>query len=213
MFGGGAGASTGRSARPRRGARAVRCRPALKEGGSGRFWVVTVGPRISQDGRLCLEEEKDFLLRARSGPRRPRRTRPQPTPEWMESVTPDPALLFRFSAVTYNTHRIHYDASYATGVEGYPDLVVHGPLDRDPPRVNGRTLQRSRVRSLSFRARAPLFVDRRIWLTGAPFGAGVSMTARRSDHTVAMTMDAELERQETATLNRASVGLPAEPSA
>lgn len=49
-------------------------------------------------------------------------------PQWRRSVTPDPVLLFQYSAVTYNTHRIHYDHPYVTGVEGYPGLVVHGPL-------------------------------------------------------------------------------------
>lgn len=49
-------------------------------------------------------------------------------PQWRRTVTPDPVLLFQYSAVTYNTHRIHYDHPYVTGVEGYPGLVVHGPL-------------------------------------------------------------------------------------
>ena len=166
---------------------------ALKEGSTGKFWVVTVGHEISQGGRVCLTEEKDFLLRAPS--RTPasgdERDEP-PEADWIESVIPDPALLFRFSAVTYNAHRIHYDRPYATGVEEYPDLVVHGPLTaillaRMAERRAGRD-----IRALSFRARAPLFVDRRVWLTGTMTGAGAQMAAIRNDHTVAMTLDAEL---------------------
>jgi 3-methylfumaryl-CoA hydratase len=166
---------------------------ALKEGGSGRFWVVTVAQRIEQRGVACLEEEKDFLLRS-IGPT------PAPGPdsddapvaEWVESLVPDPAFLFRFSAVTYNAHRIHYDRPYATGVEGYPDLVVHGPLTAAllvsmAERRSGRP-----ARALSFRASAPLFVDRQIWLTGGTTADRASMTAVRCDHAVAMTMDVEL---------------------
>jgi 3-methylfumaryl-CoA hydratase len=166
---------------------------ALKEGGSGRFWVVTVAHRISQGGACCLEEEKDFLLRAIGPTPAPGPDRDdEPDAEWIESVTPDPALLFRFSAITYNAHRIHYDRPYATGVEGYPDLVVHGPLTAILLASMAQRRSGHPVRALSFRARAPLFVDRRIWLTGGPAPDGATMAARRSDHELAMTMDVEI---------------------
>jgi 3-methylfumaryl-CoA hydratase len=166
---------------------------SLKEGSTGRFWVVTIGHEINQAGRLRLVEEKDFLLRAPSRTPAPGAEHDDaPDAEWVESVTPDPALLFRFSAVTYNAHRIHYDRPYATEVEEYPDLVVHGPLTaillaRMAERRSGRA-----VRNLSFRASAPLFVDRRVWLTGALSDGRARMAAVRSDHAVAMTLDAEL---------------------
>ena len=166
---------------------------ALKEGGSGRFWVATVTQTIEQHGVACLEEEKDFLLRA-IGPT------PAPGPdeddapeaEWVESLVPDPAFLFRFSAVTYNAHRIHYDRPYATGVEGYPNLVVHGPLTAVLLASMAERRSGRRARALSFRASAPLFVEQTLWLTGGPTADGVSMAAVRSDHAVAMTMDLEL---------------------
>ncbi len=167
---------------------------ARKDGSSGQFWVVSVAQRISQGGELCVEEEKDFLLRALGPTPAPGPDRDEtPDAAWVESITPDPAFLFRFSAITYNAHRIHYDHAYATGVEGYPDLVVHGPLTAIllvslAERRAGRA-----VRALSFRARAPLFVNRPVWLTGTPTDMGATMTALRSDHTVAVTLDAELE--------------------
>ena len=171
---------------------------SLKVGSTGPFWVVTVGHEISQAGRICLVEEKDFLLRAPTQGLTPGADRDDapdaewPDGNWVETVTPDPALLFRFSAVTYNAHRIHYDRPYATEVEEYPDLVVHGPLTAIllasmAERRSGRA-----VRDVSFRASAPLFVDRRVWLTGRLADAHALMVAVRSDHAVAMTLDAEL---------------------
>ena len=166
---------------------------ALKEGSTGTFWVVTVGHEINQGGRLCLTEEKDFLLRAPSRTPAPGADDDEePGADWVESVIPDPTLLFRFSAVTYNAHRIHYDRPYATEVEEYPDLVVHGPLTaillaRMAEQRSGRV-----IRGLAFRASAPLFVDRRVWLTGGLADGHARMAAIRSDHAAAMTLDAEL---------------------
>lgn len=168
---------------------------ALKEGSSGRFWVVTVGHEVTQAGRVCIEEEKDFLLRALgrgSDPGPDRDDAPECAADWVESAVPDPALLFRFSAITYNAHRIHYDRPYATQVEEYPDLVVHGPLTAILLASMAERRSGRRLGALSFRASAPLFVDRRIWLTGGVTDSGATMTAFRSDHAVAMTLDAEL---------------------
>jgi 3-methylfumaryl-CoA hydratase len=166
---------------------------ALKVGSTGEFWVVTVGHEINQGGRLCLTEEKDFLLRAPSRTPVPGADHEdEPDADWVESLIPDPALLFRFSAVTYNAHRIHYDRPYATEVEEYPDLVMHGPLTaillaRMAEQRSGRA-----IRGLAFRASAPLFVDRRVWLTGGVDDGHARMAAIRSDRAVAMTLDAEL---------------------
>jgi 3-methylfumaryl-CoA hydratase len=166
---------------------------AMKEGSSGRFWVVTVGHEISQGDRLCLEEEKDFLLRAPSRTAPPAAARDEaPDAEWVESFTPDPALLFRFSAVTYNAHRIHYDRPYATEVEEYPGLVVHGPLTAILLARMAEQRSGASVQALSFRASAPLFADRRVWLTGTLADGLARMAAVRSDHAVAMTLDAEV---------------------
>jgi len=166
---------------------------SLKVGSTGRFWVVTVGHDVSQGGRLCLTEEKDFLLRAPSRTPAPGVEHDEPPDaDWVESFTPDPALLFRFSAITYNAHRIHYDRPYATTVEEYPDLVVHGPLTAILLARMAELRSGREIRNLSFRASAPLFVDRRIWLTGASADDHARMVAIRSDHAVAMTLDAEL---------------------
>lgn len=110
-----------------------------KQGRSGRLSFVTVGHEIGQRGRVVVSEEQDIVYRdADAGPPKAACAEdvspgiaaagehPHPSTEWV--VEPNPVLLFRFSALTYNAHRIHYDRDYARDVEGYPGLVVHGPL-------------------------------------------------------------------------------------
>ncbi len=104
---------------------------AEKEGRSGRLVFVTVRHEISGSAGLAVVDEHDIVYREDSGEAgasaRPGEQAPNDA-QWTEPVDPDPTLLFRYSAITFNGHRIHYDRDYATGVEGYSGLVVHGPL-------------------------------------------------------------------------------------
>ena len=104
----------------------------VKTGRSGELLFVTVRHEYRQDDALRLVEEQDLVYRSDTGTSTPysRVAEPlgqQSTP-WAAQPGPNPALLFRFSALTGNSHRIHYDEVYTTGTEGYPGLVVHGPL-------------------------------------------------------------------------------------
>jgi 3-methylfumaryl-CoA hydratase len=165
-------------------------RADAKEGGSGRFWLATVGHTVTQHGELCLEEEQDLVFREAAAvtPPGPDRDDP-PGGDRVEARTADPVLLFRFSALTANAHRIHYDHPYATGVEGYPDLVVHGPLTAVLLADLARRLGDRVWRSVSYRARAPHYANRRFWLTGTLNGDGAALAAVRADHTVAMSLE------------------------
>jgi 3-methylfumaryl-CoA hydratase len=149
---------------------------AVKHGRSGEMALVTVRHEIRQEGRLCLVEEQDLVYRSGRGTRASRPEPPgrveAPAGAWRLSLATDPVLLFRFSALTGNAHRIHYDAPYARDVEGYPGLVVHGPLlavamleavRRGAP---GR-----RVGSLSYRLLSPVFAGDRVLIAGEPAGA------------------------------------------
>ena len=107
---------------------------AIKSGRTGEMAFVTTRYELSVAGAPVAVEEQDIVYRSEP-PGTPRRTTarpdggaPEPTGTWRAALATDPVLLARFSALTYNGHRIHYDTGYATGVEGYPDLVVHGPL-------------------------------------------------------------------------------------
>ena len=171
-----------------RSSRIVRAEP--KDGGSGRFWLVTVGHVISQDDEVCIDEEQDLVFREASSVTPPGPDRDDaPAAPWVEELVADPVLLFRFSAVTANAHRIHYDHPYATKVEGYPDLVVHGPLTAILLAELGRRRSDREFHAVSYRARAPHFANHPFWLTGTPNDAGVDLAAVRADHTVAMTLE------------------------
>lgn len=103
----------------------------FKAGRSGALAFVTVNHAYNVGEDTLIEERQDIVYREppQDAPKGPS---PEPAPDWSDAarwqVTPDPTLLFRYSALTFNGHRIHYDAPYATGVEGYDGLVVHGPL-------------------------------------------------------------------------------------
>ena len=102
-------------------------------------------------------------------------------------------LLFRYSALTFNGHRIHYDQAYARNEEGYPGLVVHGPL------IATLLLQRAdaalggiAVAEFSFRARRPLFADNTAYLCGAREGDMLTLWAMTPERELAMRLDARL---------------------
>jgi len=112
---------------------------ATKSGSSGTFTVVTIRHEITQDGVIAVEEDQHLVYRAplaggpardRGGVRKDGDGSPSQRPLGpAEHAWPaDERMLFRYSALTYNGHRIHYDRPYATGEEGYAGLVVHGPL-------------------------------------------------------------------------------------
>ena len=103
---------------------------SFKEGRTGRLAFVLVEHRVSGDGVPAIVEEHDIVYRA--PPSAAEAGKPAPAaPEnalWRRQIVPDPVMLFRYSALTFNGHRIHYDHPYTTEVEGYPGLIVHGPL-------------------------------------------------------------------------------------
>jgi 3-methylfumaryl-CoA hydratase len=167
----------------------------VKQGRSGPLAVVTVRHRITGPRGLAIVEEHDILYRddARPGAAGPA---PQaaPTDEtFAREIVPDPVLLFRYSALTFNGHRIHYDRSYATDVEGYPGLVVHGPLVATLLlELLRREAPRARVRRFTYKAVGPLFDIHRFTVCGRPDGAaGYALWAR--DHKAALAMLASVE--------------------
>jgi 3-methylfumaryl-CoA hydratase len=170
----------------------------VKQGRSGELLFVTVRSVFTRVGAVIATEEQDVVYRSgppaaggSAGSREPGDAA-GPAP-WQIQIVPDPVLLFRFSALTYNAHRIHYDADYATGVEGHPGLVVHGPLLAllcfELPR---RHAPRQRVTELSFRARSPVYVGQRCTVTGGPRDDGCAMQVAAPDGAVAFTADARL---------------------
>jgi 3-methylfumaryl-CoA hydratase len=144
-----------------------------KSGSTGAMVFVTQSLRIYGPAGLAVTEARGTVLRedARPGEKQ-KEPRPAPTDAtWSKTIDPDPVLLFRFSALTFNPHRIHYDHPYATGVEGYPDLLVHGPLlSLAQIELVRRANPGRRIATYACRALAPVYAN-------APF----SVHARTQD--------------------------------
>ncbi|MDH6622621.1 hydroxyacyl-ACP dehydratase HTD2-like protein with hotdog domain [Streptomyces sp. LBL] len=143
-----------------------------KQGRTGEMLFVTERREFRQHGRTCLVEEQDIVYRSgRSAGEHPAGIDESAFPDtdapWQLPLRADPALLFRFSALTANAHRIHYDSPYCQGEEGYPGLVVHGPLlALLMLELARRHAPQRRLRSLSYRLRRPVFAGERLLACG-----------------------------------------------
>lgn len=129
-----------------------------KQARSGLITFVTVAHEVESDGMLAFREEQDIVYMDIPEVFSPPPAQPLPDCAHSEAVDIDPVLLFRFSALTFNGHRIHYDRPYAMEVENYPGLVVHGPLQAIMLFDYGTRLFPDRVASaFRFRGVRPLF--------------------------------------------------------
>ena len=166
-----------------------------KEGRSGKLTFVTVGYEFRQDGKLCIEEEQDIVYREPGEPvpaPRPVNAAALPDDTWVREFEADSRLLFRFSALTFNAHRIHYDRPYAEAEEGYPGLIVHGPLTAVLlARLVAAHTDR-RITAFRFRGKAPLFDLHPFRLVGRPDGDRVELEVRGPDGRTTQEATAEL---------------------
>lgn len=132
---------------------------AMKEGRTGTLCFVTVEHEYSTPRGLALTERQDLVYRALD--RTPARAAPPPSEaepaQWQKRYAADPVLLFRYSALTFNGHRIHYDRRYCIEEEGYPGLVVHGPLQATLLLNLAEEVRGTRPASFSFRGVSPFF--------------------------------------------------------
>lgn len=155
---------------------------AAKAGRSGEMAVVTVRSVFRQGERDCLVEEHDYAYRSGEGATKSTAAiRPTELPDsdaaWQQPFTGDPVRLFRYSALTANAHRIHYDAPYAREVEAYPDLVVHGPLLVLLLSELCRARSDRPVSTVDYRLRRPVFAGDPVLLTGNPDGDAAAASA------------------------------------
>lgn len=174
-----------------------------KEGRSGRFVIVTIQHDVYVQGesRAAIEEEQDYLMREAidatpatpeaSAPKRERAEAPSRAPAVSRTVVPDETLLFRYSAITFNPHRIHYDQPYATGHEGYPALVVNGGIPSLLLLELFRSAARREPASVTVRNVAPLFCRQPLHLHGVQDGAVWRMWAE--DHDKRLALEASIE--------------------
>ena len=131
----------------------------VKSGRSGELCFVRVRHEVSSPRALALREFHDIVYRPNPASGAPAPAGEPASPaQWSERIVPDDVLLFRYSALTFNGHRIHYDRRYVTQVEGYPGLIVHGPLLATLlAGLGGRQFAGRQARSFAFRALKPVF--------------------------------------------------------
>ena len=171
-----------------------------KSGKSGALVFVTVGHEIADaTSDVALVEEHDIVYRDAAAPGTPPPAAiAAPVDEaFARKILPDPVLLFRYSALTFNGHRIHYDRRYVTEVEGYPGLIVHGPLIATLLLDLLRQQHPTRpVRRFAFKAVSPLFDIHPFTVCGRPDAAApgnaFTLWARSHDGALAMQATAEL---------------------
>jgi 3-methylfumaryl-CoA hydratase len=183
----------------------------MKEGQSGALAFVTVQNRYfqrpaaettgmdsaaasSEHEQLCVEERQSIVYREPGppiAPPEPAQPSPPPAGAWVRTVVPDTRLLFRFSALTFNAHRIHYDRPYAVQEEGYPGLVVHGPLTAMLLLHLASEHTAGGLKSFQFRSQAPLFDLLPFQLIGARCENRIDLQAIGPDGKVAMVAAAE----------------------
>jgi hydroxyacyl-ACP dehydratase HTD2-like protein with hotdog domain len=162
-----------------------------KTGGSGRLVFVTVQHEIAGERGVAIRDEQDIVYRGAEGAavKPAAAASPVPAGAITRTLRPDPVLLFRYSALTGNGHRIHYDQGYATRVEGYPGLVVHGPLQATLLAGLAGEVAGARIGRFAYRARRPAFHDRDLTLVAVAGGTTVRVESR--DDTGAVCMDGE----------------------
>ena len=167
----------------------------MKSGRTGPLVFVLVRHEITGERGGSFTEEHDIVYRGEALPGEPAPAPKQApaTSAWRRDITPDDVLLFRYSALTFNGHRIHYDRRYVTEVEGYPGLIVHGPLIATLLMDLLRRNTDASVKSFTFRAMKPLFDIAPFAVCGGPTDdGGVSLWARDAEGNLCMQAEATL---------------------
>jgi 3-methylfumaryl-CoA hydratase len=158
----------------------------VKRGRTGPLCFVTVAHEVTSDGRPALNERQDIVYRGAAPA--PAAAEPEPAAAGLHTraLTPSPTLLFRYSALTFNGHRIHYDRAFCTETEHYPGLVVHGPLQATLLCQFAADLKGTRPGRFEFRSLSPLFDTDELVLHAAPAPGGLRLWTARPHGPVAM---------------------------
>lgn len=165
-----------------------------KQGRSGPLTFVTVRHDIANDAGPVIEEDQTIVYRPAEAAAATPAPLASPTPATSHelSVDIDPVLLFRYSALTFNGHRIHYDAPYATGVEHYPGLVIHGPLQATLLMNFAAAIVGAAPRRFSFRGVRPATGPQRLLLSAtSPDQDGMALEVRSADGHVTVKATAQ----------------------
>jgi 3-methylfumaryl-CoA hydratase len=165
-----------------------------KHGKSGSLVFVTVRHTVFSGGELAVVEEHDIVYRdaAKAGDPAPQAKAAPASAQWRRELTPDAVMLFRFSALTFNGHRIHYDIDYAKHEEHYPGLIVHGPMQTLLMLDLCRRNDKRPVQKLDYRALHPVFHDASMTVNGNAAGDNIELWTANHAGSYAMTGTATL---------------------
>ncbi|WP_316014663.1 MaoC family dehydratase N-terminal domain-containing protein [Roseobacter sp. HKCCA0434] len=166
----------------------------LKEGRSGALCFVTVQHEVSANGRAVLSERQDIVYRdIPAGSQGKPKAEPTPAAVGAHSrvVEPHPTLLFRYSALTFNGHRIHYDKPFCIDVEGYPGLVVHGPMQATMLCQYAADLRGHAPKTFAFRSLSPIYDNADFTVNAAEEGDALKLWTARTGGPVAMEATAQ----------------------
>ena len=166
-----------------------------KQGGTGALVFVTIDHQTHANGTLAVSERQSIVYREASssaaGPAEAGSPDLTAWP-WHSALTPSEPLLFRYSALTFNSHRIHYDRPYAVDVEGYRGLVVHGPLTATLLiDLVGRELGHNSLKRFSFRGQSPAYAGELLHLVGRQEGSAIKLAALGADGRMVMSAQGE----------------------
>ncbi|MBB2931247.1 FAS1-like dehydratase domain-containing protein [Paraburkholderia silvatlantica] len=161
-----------------------------KQGRSGELVFVTVLHEVLHEGKVLVTERHDIVYKEASKAGATAAKMEMPQPQQTRRVKPDSTMLFRYSALTFNGHRIHYDADYCREVEGYPNLVIHGPLNATllagfAEEVGGRRLKHFRYRGVQ-----PSILGNELEFNAAPDGDQLMVWVSLPDGAVSMRAEA-----------------------
>ncbi|MGE0604161.1 MAG: MaoC family dehydratase N-terminal domain-containing protein [Xanthobacteraceae bacterium] len=164
----------------------------LKQGRTGALCFVTVEHRIEANGVLVLEERQDIVYRKLDSAANAAKVPPTAAERGLHQrpMRAEAPLLFRYSALTFNGHRIHYDRRYVTEVEGYPGLIVHGPMQAAMLYYYASELFGRAPKRFSFRGLSPLFDDDDFVLHATPEGQMLKLWIAKSGGQLCMSAEA-----------------------
>lgn len=161
----------------------------VKQGQTGALAFVTVDHILDVAGEVAIRETQDIVYRGLASAPAPSQPAAEASPN-TRTVDPSPPLLFRYSALTFNGHRIHYDRAYAMNEEEYPGLVVHGPMQATLLLHHAIAIRRATPTAFSFRSQAPLFDTEPMRLDAVEEGNRMTLWTSRPDGPIAMRAEA-----------------------
>lgn len=166
-----------------------------KKGRTGGLYFVTVDHELTNNGRILITERQDIVYRlelpdSNDFSKNIKPLEPSPEGKYSRSIKPTSTLLFRYSAMTFNGHRIHYDFPYSNEIEGYPGLIVHGPLQATLLCHFAIELKGTIPTEFSFRSSVPIFDNASFNINANPDGNGLTLWTAAEDGSVAMEASA-----------------------